>query len=654
MVSVESGAFRPLLSFGDTDDILIDFTQRFGQWSHGTYLKGYSKTHQKNVMVKVIDTAKFPLPKSTLDLEIAFLQRFSSNPYVVKMLEHKYLDTNLTVAIEICNKGNLRDYLKQTGPLPEEKAISLLLQIIYGLKGLHDMNFSHGALCPENILINEDNNNNITLKLSTFTYARHYTSDVVKKSDFVSDLKYMPLEFLKHSRYNLKSDLWSLGIIYYEMLYGVTPWTGANIKKLQENIFNKPLEFPTNDEISQTSVNFLSHCLQRDLDKRMDWADLMQNRLVSRALFSTNDGYFQLLNQGSPQKNLKSSTKGTPAGSPARNNKYYFSSRSLVIPSKPSMEGLRRQQTMELSNSYRADNSFSSYREEHERKKQLNQSVVVTARSSSVASKKEKSFAETPKISRGQSFRDQSFREQSYREKHYSEATPTAKTISNNTSINLKGTRFYDTLVTKTKVPNEHTPIKKFAVLQRNPGFSAAAASGLDRQCKWLACKADILGETYQLIAQNSEYPLYKKVNKLLKKESDKMQGGVASAQEKTARLIMDIQERTRTAPGSSRSPMVSARNPKFQDSMVKKQKSKEIYELLEEITAALLKNQKVDAKTETMIKVAANLKVLREFDEIGQNVVKELKGLKDILLVFYRKKDFTHVKYLLLVKNYV
>ena len=56
----------------------------------------------------------------------------------------------------------------------------------------------------------------------------------------------------------------------------------------------------------------------------------------------------------------------------------------------------------------------------------------------------------------------------------------------------------------------------------------------------------------------------------------------------------------------------------------------------------------------EDILNIAANFKILREFKDIGENVVRELENLKDILLTFYRKRHYDHLKYLLLVKNLV
>ena len=75
-----------------------------------------------------------------------------------------------------------------------------------------------------------------------------------------------------------------------------------------------------------------------------------------------------------------------------------------------------------------------------------------------------------------------------------------------NKGLNLKGPGFYEALASKLKTPNDYQPIKK-VVSEKKPYFTSND-NPFNKQCKWLSSKADILGETYQLIALNSDNPL--------------------------------------------------------------------------------------------------------------------------------------------------
>ena len=66
---------------------------------------------------------------------------------------------------------------------------------------------------------------------------------------------------LDKDQYSFLSEIWSLGILYYELLFGFTPWKDDNEKVLSYKISNIPLEFPSHTIISEQSKDFITKCL---------------------------------------------------------------------------------------------------------------------------------------------------------------------------------------------------------------------------------------------------------------------------------------------------------------------------------------------------------------------------------------------------------
>lgn len=60
---------------------------------------------------------------------------------------------------------------------------------------------------------------------------------------------YQSLQLLKAEKYTSKSDIWSLGFIFYETLFGQTPWTARSIPELVKNITSQPLKFPQDKNV---------------------------------------------------------------------------------------------------------------------------------------------------------------------------------------------------------------------------------------------------------------------------------------------------------------------------------------------------------------------------------------------------------------------
>lgn len=72
----------------------------------------------------------------------------------------------------------------------------------------------------------------------------------------------MSPQILRGLPFSAKCDIWSLGILFFEMLYGKTPWFGESTIQLEQQIFNKPLRFPTKPVRSQKVKELVAMMLQ--------------------------------------------------------------------------------------------------------------------------------------------------------------------------------------------------------------------------------------------------------------------------------------------------------------------------------------------------------------------------------------------------------
>lgn len=79
-------------------------------------------------------------------------------------------------------------------------------------------------------------------------------------------------------KYTNKSDLWSIGLIYYEMLHGYTPWPAKNEIQLVNNIMSKPIHFES--WVSEKSRDFIRGCLKIKEDDRISWDDAFNHQLL--------------------------------------------------------------------------------------------------------------------------------------------------------------------------------------------------------------------------------------------------------------------------------------------------------------------------------------------------------------------------------------
>lgn len=112
------------------------------------------------------------------------------------------------------------------------------------MKSLQKTDLMHGNLNPANIIVHHENSK-LVIKFPNFWYARHLDDIVNKNIQIPEDtMCYLPPEVLEEKKYHPMSEIWSLGIIFYEMLFGKRPWEGKTCDELCQNILKKELIFP--------------------------------------------------------------------------------------------------------------------------------------------------------------------------------------------------------------------------------------------------------------------------------------------------------------------------------------------------------------------------------------------------------------------------
>ena len=121
----------------------------------------------------------------------------------------------------------LRDILSRCGKLPEEQAVHIAIEICEVLAYIHENEIVHRDLKPENVLICADG----TVKLIDFGIAAQAGARRLtfgKLSQVMGTADYISPEQVKGQRGDRRSDLYSLGIMFYEMLTGEMPFQGTN------------------------------------------------------------------------------------------------------------------------------------------------------------------------------------------------------------------------------------------------------------------------------------------------------------------------------------------------------------------------------------------------------------------------------------------
>lgn len=90
---------------------------------------------------------------------------------------------------------------------------------------------------------------------------------------------YMAPEVLKGESYSSKADIWALGVLLYEMLYGVCPYQSNSIAMLINTIDTRPVILPPDIPVSEKTQNLIKRLLTKDFYRRIGWAELFGYRI---------------------------------------------------------------------------------------------------------------------------------------------------------------------------------------------------------------------------------------------------------------------------------------------------------------------------------------------------------------------------------------
>ena len=164
--------------------------------------------------------------------------------------------------------------MERQPPFPEKRAIYYMQQLLEAIAYLHKKQIMHRDIKPENIVI-VGRGNYAQLKLIDFDFATHFTPDNPMKRVLGSP-PYMAPEVLL-GNYTELCDVWSAGVILYEMLSGTLPFEDIDREKLFDKIHHQPINYHTPQwkKVSLLAIQTLKPFLERDPKKRLSAATIV-------------------------------------------------------------------------------------------------------------------------------------------------------------------------------------------------------------------------------------------------------------------------------------------------------------------------------------------------------------------------------------------
>lgn len=197
-----------------------------------------------------------------INSEKSILQTIS-HPFIVALRFAFQNRDRLFLVLDLLAGGELFHHLVDSN-FDEYRAKFYAAQIGLAIGYLHSKNIIYRDLKPENAVLDKDG----YVCLTDFGLAKSNVSEANAKT-FCGTPEYLAPEFLLGSPHGRAVDWWSLGIMLYEMLFGLPPFYSENQNEMYEKILAAPLVFPEEVTVSEEGKDLLSHLLDRDPDTRM-------------------------------------------------------------------------------------------------------------------------------------------------------------------------------------------------------------------------------------------------------------------------------------------------------------------------------------------------------------------------------------------------
>lgn len=243
-----------------------------GRGKFGNVYLAQEKKSQHLVALKVL--RKSQLQKSQVEHQLGReieIQSHLRHPNILRLYGFFYDQSQVYLVLEYASNGELYREIQRQLCFTEKRASVYIASLARALHYCHSKHVIHRDIKPENLLIGADGE----LKISDFGWSVHSPNS--RRQTLCGTLDYLPPEMVEAKEHDASVDIWSLGVLCYEFLYGVPPFEAQGQPNTYQRILRVDLQFPPLPEVSNEAKDVIRKLLVRDAKNRLPLISLLNH-----------------------------------------------------------------------------------------------------------------------------------------------------------------------------------------------------------------------------------------------------------------------------------------------------------------------------------------------------------------------------------------
>uniref|UniRef100_A0A158PAH3 Protein kinase domain-containing protein n=1 Tax=Angiostrongylus cantonensis TaxID=6313 RepID=A0A158PAH3_ANGCA len=273
-----------------TTDFEAKYTicEELGQGAYGTVYRAIEKATGKTWAAKMVQVRPGVKREDVLH-EISVMSQLHHD----KLLElHESFDLGheMCLIVEFVSGGELFDKVKESGALiTEEEARNYIHQILRGIEHMHSNQFVHLDLKPENILLKSEDSTDV--KIVDFGLARRLDPTKTVRLLFGTP-EFCAPEVVNREPVGLSTDMWTVGVITYMLLSGLSPFIGDSDEETLANVSAADWNFEDAswNDVSDTAKDFICRLMAKDKRRRMTVQQALKHPWITKTQPPLNRG----------------------------------------------------------------------------------------------------------------------------------------------------------------------------------------------------------------------------------------------------------------------------------------------------------------------------------------------------------------------------